>query len=133
MRWHNCRFIYSIRFMFNILIIDDDFNLREMLRKCLLKLGCDVATAETAEGGIEKLKSFQFDAVFASLCLHSLGGRSIARWVKNNRVHGTKFFITTSWKGELERDLLRFDGIHDVIRKPFNFSEIRDKVLEHLG
>jgi DNA-binding response OmpR family regulator len=119
--------------MFNVLIIDDDSNLREMLRKCLLKLGCDVSTAETAENGIEKLKSFAYDAIFASLCLHSLGGRGIARWVRNNYVNDTKFFITTSWKGDLERDLLQFDGIHDVIRKPFSFSEIRDKVLEHLG
>jgi hypothetical protein len=39
----------------------------------------------------------------------------------------------TSWKGDLEPSLLQFDGIHDVIHKPFNFSEIRDKVLEHLG
>lgn len=59
--------------MFNVLIIEDNAEFRETLRKCLLKLGCDVSTAETAESGIEKLKAFQFDAVFASLCLHSLG------------------------------------------------------------
>jgi DNA-binding response OmpR family regulator len=65
--------------------------------------------------------------------MHSVSGRGIARWVKTSNGSDTKFFITTSWKGELERDLLRFDGINDVIRKPFSFSEIRDKVLEHLG
>lgn len=119
--------------MFNVLIIEDNSELSENLRRCLIKLGCDVSTAETAEGGIEKLQSFQYDAVFASLCLHSLGGRGIARWAKKNEMNDTKFFLTTSWKGDLERDLLRVEGIHDVIRKPFSFNEVREKVLEHLG
>ena len=118
--------------MFNVLVIEDNADLRETLKKCLVKLGCDVSTAETAENGIEQIKCLQFDAVFAPLCMHSLGGRGIARWVKLQS-NETKFFIITSWKGELERDLLRFDGINDVIRKPFIFSDIRDKVLEHLG
>jgi CheY-like chemotaxis protein len=119
--------------MFNVLVIDDNSDLRDMLRKCLLKLGCDVAIADTAEGGIEKLKQFRYDAVFASLCMHTLGGRGLARWVRKNSTNDAKFFITTSWKGDFERELLLFDGIHDVIRKPFCFSEVRDKVLEHLG
>lgn len=119
--------------MFNVLIIEDNSELSENLRRCLIKLGCDVSTAETAEGGIEKLQSFQYDAVFASLCLHQMGGRSIARWAKKNEMNDTKFFLTTSWKGDLERDLLRVEGIHDVIRKPFSFNEVREKVLEHLG
>jgi len=119
--------------IFNVLIIEDNSELRENLRRCLLKLGCDVSIAETAEGGIKKLQTYQYDAVFASLCLHSFGGRGIARWVKQNEINETKFFLTTSWKGDLELDLLKVDGIHDVIRKPFTFNEIRDKVLEHLG
>jgi two-component system OmpR family response regulator len=119
--------------MFNVLVIDDNVELRNTLKKCLLKLGCDVSMAESAESGIDKIKNYHFDAIFASLCLHSMGGRGIARWVKKQNGHETKFFITTSWKGELERELLNFDGINDVVRKPFIFSEIRDKILEHLG
>lgn len=118
--------------MFHVLVIDDDTELCENLRKNLLRLGCDVTVAETAEGGIDRLKSDKFDAVFAALCVRDMGGRSIARWVKS-RLYGTKFFIVTSWKGDLEPNLLKLDGIHDVIHKPVNFGEIRDKVLEHLG
>jgi DNA-binding response OmpR family regulator len=119
--------------MFNILIIDDNLELRESLTKCLVKLGCDVSIADTAETGIEKIQKIHFDAIFASLCMHSISGRGIARWVRKNNGSDTKFFITTSWKGELEKEMLQYDGIHDVIRNPFSFSEVRDKVLEHLG
>ena len=118
--------------IFHVLVIDDDLNLRDTLRRNLLRLGCDVAIADTAECGIDKLRSDKYDAVFAALCVRDMGGRSIARWVKNRHNH-TKFFIITSWKGDLEPNLLKLDGIHDVIHKPVNFCEVRDKVLEHLG
>ena len=118
--------------MFHALIIDDDAELRENLRKSLIRLGCDVRVAETAEQGLDVLKDNQFDAVFAALCVRDMGARSIARWVKKESSE-TKFFILTSWKGYLESNLLKIDGIHDVIHKPINFSEIKDKVLEHLG
>lgn len=118
--------------MFHVLIIDDDADLRDILRKNLIRLGCEVTLANTAEGGMDCLMQSKYDAVFAALCVRDMGGRSIARWVKNELM-GTKFFIVTSWKGELEANLLKLDGIHDVIHKPVSFSEVRDKVLEHLG
>jgi DNA-binding response OmpR family regulator len=118
--------------MFHVLVIDDDLNLRDTMRRNLLRLGCDVTVAETAEGGMDFLKASKYDAVFAALCVRDMGGRSIARWVKN-QMNDTKFFIITSWKGDLEPNLLKLDGIHDVIHKPVNFCEVRDKVLEHLG
>jgi len=119
--------------VFNMLIIEDSSEFCENLRHCLLRLGCNVSIASTAGVGIEKLQSSQYDAVFASLCLCSPGCRGVARWIKQHKTMDTKVFLTTSWKGDLERDLLRADGIHDVIRKPFSFNEIRDKVLELLG
>ena len=118
--------------MFHVLVIDDDADLCESLRRNLIRLGCEVSIAGTAECGLDQLRDGKFDAVFAALCVRDMGGRSIARWVKN-QLNGTKFFIVTSWKGDLEPSLLKLDGIHDVIHKPVNFGEIRDKVLEHLG
>jgi DNA-binding response OmpR family regulator len=118
--------------MFHVLVIDDDEGLRETLRKSLMRLGCDVTVRYTAEQGLDELKKRTFDAVFAALCVRDMGARSIARWVKKNSSE-TKFLIVTSWKGYLESNLLKLDGIHDVVHKPVKFGEIRDKVLEHLG
>jgi DNA-binding response OmpR family regulator len=118
--------------MFHVLIIDDNADLRDSLRKSLVRLGCEVTVADTAESGMTELEKSQYDAVFAALCVRDMGGRSVARYVKT-QYSETKFFIVTSWKGDLESNLLQMDGIHDVIHKPLNFTEIRDKVLEHLG
>ncbi len=118
--------------MFQILIIDDDVESCEILQKNLVRLGCEVTIANTAEDGIEQLERIKYDAVFAALCVRNMGGRGIARWVKE-RSNGTKVFIMTSWKGDLEPNLLKLDGINDVIHKPLKFWEVHDKILKHLG
>ncbi|KMQ50948.1 sensory box histidine kinase/response regulator [Chitinispirillum alkaliphilum] len=117
---------------FHVLIIDDDTVSTEVLSSSLSRLGCKTTVRETAEEGVECLKENSFDAVFAALCVRKMGGRAVAREVKKES-ESTKFFLITGWKGELEASLLNYDGIHDIIRKPFNFGDIRDKVLEHLG
>ena len=116
---------------FHVLVIDDDQEIRNKMQRSLTRLGCMVSLAETAEAGMVQLKRGKYDAIFASLCVRTVGGRAVARWAKNNGIEG-KFFIITSWKGELETRLLRLDGIHDVIRKPLSFSELKGKVEEHL-
>jgi len=117
---------------FQVLIISESAENQEELRKSLARLGCKVRTINSAESGIEELKKNGYEAIFADLCVREKGGRSVARWVKNESVQ-SKVFIVTSWKGELDPHLLLADGIHAVIHKPFIFSEIRDKLLEQIG
>jgi FOG: CheY-like receiver len=118
--------------LFQILIASENFETQNELKKNLARLGCKVKCVVSAENAIEELKKTNYDAVFADLCVRERGGRSVARFVKNESGK-SKVFIVTSWKGELEPNLLRADGIHAVIHKPFIFSEIRDKILEHIG
>jgi CheY-like chemotaxis protein len=117
---------------FKILVIEDNLANQEALKKSLSRLGCQVTAVESSEKGIEEIKKTNFDAVFAALCVREKGARGVARFVKTQSPR-TKFFVVTSWKGELEQKLLYLDGIHDIVRKPLIFTEIRDKLLEHLG
>jgi len=118
--------------MFNALIIDDDVSSRGIFNKALRRLGCNVREAETAEKGISQLSSTTFNIVFAALCIKNIGARGLARWIKAHKPD-TKFFIITSWKGKLERNILAYEGIDGVIHKPILFAEIRDILLEKLG
>jgi DNA-binding response OmpR family regulator len=117
----------------NVLVIDNNADLRDSLKQLLEKLGCAVATAVSADNGKEEMRRCRYDAVFASLCIERFGGRQMARWTQENAAGRTKFFVTTSWQGELEPDLLRLNGINDVLRSPFNLGEVREKIQEHLG
>jgi CheY-like chemotaxis protein len=117
---------------FKILVIEDNPANLEALKRSLSRLGCQVTAVESSEKGMDEVKKTNYDAIFASLCVREKGARGIARFVKSQSVR-TKFFVVTSWKGELEQNLLFLDGIHDIVRKPLIFTEIRDKLLEHLG
>jgi CheY-like chemotaxis protein len=117
---------------FKILIIEDNLANQEALKKSLSCLGCQVVAVESSEMGLEEINKMNFNAIFASLCVREKGARTVARYVKTHSPR-TKFFIVTSWKGELDQRLLSLDGIHGIVRKPLIFKEIRDKLLEHLG
>jgi DNA-binding response OmpR family regulator len=117
----------------NVLVVDDNADLRDSLRLLLEKAGCEVATAASAEIVKEELLRRSYDAVFASLCLERFGGRQMARWMQESGGGRTKFFVTTGWQGELEPDLLRINGIHGVLRIPFSLCDVREKISEHCG
>ncbi|MBD3346837.1 MAG: response regulator [Chitinivibrionales bacterium] len=113
-----------MRCMLKILIIDDDVAACQVLKESFARLGFKSKNVVTAEEGIEILKKEKFDVVFAALSARINGGRSVARWIKNNNLD-TYCFITTSWKGELETELLRNDGVHKVIHKPLTYNQIK--------
>jgi two-component system, NtrC family, response regulator HydG len=117
---------------FQALVIDDDLEICQILQKVLNQLGCNVIFADSAEKGIEKFATVAFDLVFVALCIREIGARGVARWVRY-RFPQTKVMATTSWKGELDKTILSFDGIHDVVHKPFKINEIRHTVIRHLG
>lgn len=117
---------------FRALIVEDDPVMLHSLQSALVRLGYNEQVVSSAEEAIERLQRDRFDAVFTELCIREQGGRGIARWLRGNGV-GTKLFVMTGWRGQLEPTLLRFEGIHGVIRKPLIFNELRDTVLEHFG
>jgi DNA-binding response OmpR family regulator len=117
---------------FSALVIDESPEVQGCLRRLLNRLGCEVTLAESESQGISRLSSAKFQAVFVALCGKEIRGREVARWAKTHG-NGTKVFVVTSWRGELEDKVLAVDGIHGVVHKPLIFSEVRDVMLEHLG
>ncbi|MBD3422106.1 MAG: response regulator [Chitinivibrionales bacterium] len=110
-----------------LLLVDDDEATLSILTRNLEKLGCEIAVADSSESGIEQLEHESYDAVFTALCVRKNGGRSLARWIKSNAPQ-TRCYIVTSWKGELEPELLHLDGIHGVIHKPLIFNELKSVI-----
>jgi len=58
----------------HILIIDDEASLRKTLARVLQQAGFEVTTAETAEQGLEFLKSTRFDLIFTDLRMPGMQG-----------------------------------------------------------
>lgn len=123
---------FNMSSVFRALVVGDNPSTQKALQNVLVRLGYGVTLAEDSDGAIRELQRENFDAVFSELCIRDAGGRGIARWVRDNCL-STKCFILTSWRGNLENDLLNLDGINGVVRKPIVFNEVRDTVIEHFG
>ena len=118
---------------FRALVIVDNNTTSMTLKNALTRLGCHVTVVPTTDEARVVLGDRRYDAVFAELCARGDGGgRGIARWLKS-RGSDSVCFILTGWKGELEKRILRDEGIDGVIRKPLIFNEIRDEILDHFG
>jgi DNA-binding NtrC family response regulator len=117
---------------FQALIIADSGTLSRTMLNVLVRLGCRATVVPTTQTARAELSRRHYHIVFAELCAPEEGGRSIARWVKEQCLD-TKCLILTSWRGEVEQGLFAHDGIHGLIRKPLVFNDIRDELLKCIG
>lgn len=118
---------------FNALVVDDSSTVAVPLQTALGRLGCLVRVVNSTDEARSELSEKQYDLVFVELCARGEGGgRGIARWIKS-RCLPTRCLLLTGWRGELDHSVLRYDGIHGVIRKPLIFNDIRDTMIDVLG
>lgn len=65
----------------HILIIEDEASLRKTLARILQQAGFEVTTAETAEQGLDYLKTTKFDLVFTDLRLPGIAGLDALKYI----------------------------------------------------
>jgi ActR/RegA family two-component response regulator len=71
--------------MREILIIEDNFGLRESYKRALQRHGFVCATATTARQAIDLLNSVEFDHVICDFQLDQGTGGDVHDWLKENR------------------------------------------------
>lgn len=110
----------------NLLIIEDDPEIREMVSEYLEKEGYQTTVAEDGEQAIRKFASESFDLVLLDLMLPGLNGLEVLRRIREqSRV---PILILSAKDGEVDKALgLRF-GADDYIAKPFSLIELAARV-----
>ena len=83
--------------MYRILIVEDDFDISELLQSWLTEAGYQTAEAEDGLKALEVFESGQFDLVLLDLMLPGMSGIEICRRV---RQHSKKPIIMLTAKGE---------------------------------
>lgn len=68
----------------NILIIEDDFFIRDLYEKQFKKEGYSVDTSADAEGGLEKIKSHAPNLVLLDLMLPKMSGLDLLKILKSD-------------------------------------------------
>jgi diguanylate cyclase (GGDEF)-like protein len=114
-----------------ILIVDDDADSRQILKRFLLAAGYQVETAEDGQQAIEKMKSNVIDLVLLDINMPGISGYETLLFLRSREDYVAVIFISANTKIE---DIIRgLDaGADDYIRKPFDIREVLSRVRAKL-
>ncbi|MBI4057259.1 MAG: response regulator [Elusimicrobia bacterium] len=73
--------------MTRILVVDDEFQMRELMKAYLENAGYVVDVAEHGKEALEKLRKESFDLVILDLSMPEVGGLDVLKILRNNPKH----------------------------------------------
>ena len=112
--------------MYRILIVEDDFDISELLQSWLTEAGYQTAEAEDGLKALEVFESGQFDLVLLDLMLPGMDGYQVCREIRHD---SDVPIIMLSAKGEVFDKVLGLElGADDYIIKPFDSKELVARV-----
>lgn len=112
-----------------ILIIDDNHELRDMLKDLLSMKGYTVITAATGEDGIHKAESDTPDLIICDVSMPEKDGFAVLKEVRENpSTEKVPFvFLTASMIRSDEETLLKSNA-NGFLTKPYNSKKLFDMV-----
>jgi len=107
----------------NILITDDDPELRRVLKRTLDALGFQVAESPNGEQAVKEVDSSRYDAVLMDVNMPGMGGIEACRAIRK-KAPRLQILMLTVRDMETEK-IAAFDaGADDYITKPFSIPEL---------
>jgi signal transduction histidine kinase/ActR/RegA family two-component response regulator len=113
----------------SILIIEDEKDVRELLRDLLTIDGHDVQGACDGYEGIELFRQRSFDMVFTDLGMPGMSGWEVAEEIKKID-QKTPVILITGWEVLYKEKEIKKSGIDLVVNKPFQIDQILRIVKE---
>ena len=104
-----------------ILVIDDEADIREIVRLCLSEEGCEVIEAENGQEGILKAQNEKPDLIVLDIMLPGINGFEVAKHLKDDpNTREIPILILSV----LAQDSQYRQGILDYISKPFRQEDL---------
>ena len=115
--------------MAQILVIDDDRNLRRIIQANLELAGYSVTAVPNGADALRQLDAEQPDLVVLDVMMPAMDGYEVARKIRARPASAHVPIIMLTAKGEVEDKLAGFDaGVDDYITKPFGPQELLARV-----
>jgi DNA-binding NtrC family response regulator len=106
-----------------ILAVDDEQNIRRLIRNEFTLEGYDVTTAKNGEEGLALIQSKQFDAILLDIKLPKLNGIEVLRKIKTLSSAIEVIMITGYGDVQSAVDSLKL-GARDYVTKPFKLDDL---------
>lgn len=109
-----------------ILVIDDDYEILDMLKMLLELEGYAVDTAVNGFSGLEKLKKSLYQLVILDLNLPDIAGEQVCKNIRKNS--NTPIIILSAKESVTDKVLCLEYGADDYLTKPFQNIELLARV-----
>ncbi len=116
----------------SILIIDDEKNIRTILRQCLELAGYQVTVAINGYEGLEKLTNEEVQLVLLDMMMPGMNGLETLRRIRDLKPKLPVVMITAHGTIENAVETLKLGAV-DYLRKPFTPDEIRNVCADVLS
>jgi two-component system KDP operon response regulator KdpE len=113
-----------------ILVVDDEAQLRRVLRATLVSKGYEVWDARTGEEALEVVRSERFDLVLLDINLPDMTGIEVCRAMRAG--FDVAIIMLTARDGEKDKVAALDAGANDYLTKPFDVMELLARVRAHL-
>ncbi len=116
-----------------ILVIEDQPDVRNLLKLALTRAGCDVATAATGMEGLQLAETGEFDLVTLDVDLPDVNGFEICSRLRNlAELRDTPVVLVTGRFSEEDIRRGREVGATDYISKPFDLASFISRLFSHI-
>lgn len=106
-----------------VLIVDDDPEIREILKEVITRKGFKVITAESGELALEEMGKQHFDLIFLDLVLPGMSGVDALAAIKEKDKKAVVVIVTGYGDDPIALDAMSLGPLF-LIRKPFRTSDI---------
>ena len=119
-----------------IVLIDDDKDLRELTQAALARFGYEVFTFPTAEDGIRYAKTTKPSLILMDLMLPGISGEEAVKLIKSdeNLMNVPIVFLTglVEFEKNSDNQTLRVDGLNYLsLGKPFALEKLLEVVRKY--
>ena len=115
-----------------ILVVDDEPQIRSMLRESLTRAGFDVSEASDGKEAIETLRKNSFDVVVAYILMPEKDGLEVIMYLQRESPL-TKCVAMSSPSNRVFLQSAQLLGATRVVEKPFTPADIEAAVRDALG
>lgn len=115
-----------------VLLVEDDRDMRWLLRNVLVQEGYSVIARATGKGALAALRRVHLDLILLAMTLPDMSGLRVVRRARRIHPHVPIIVISATSNQGIVQECLRL-GVLAYLPKPFDLMELLGRIREALG